>query len=139
MRVIGENAPVHCYTELYQNRIKLYSSMKYLYRSQLTRIGGTLNNHRHIKKICSQNSYLFGQRHLRVVISARQCPTTCNVNFVQNLLITHQISLFPWPAHSLDMSPIANVWDCIGRLTTRIAHSPQSTYKFWLLKEAVLN
>ncbi|GFS70924.1 transposable element Tcb1 transposase [Trichonephila clavipes] len=29
--------------------------------------------------------------------------------------------LLPWPAYSLDMSPIKHVWDLVGR---RLAHDP---------------
>ncbi|GFW28284.1 transposable element Tcb2 transposase [Trichonephila clavipes] len=42
---------------------------------------------------------------------------------VQDFCSAQHMQLFPWPAYSLDISPIEHVWDLDGR---RLAHDPCS-------------
>ncbi|GFW71576.1 hypothetical protein TNCV_2310111 [Trichonephila clavipes] len=45
---------------------------------------------------------------------------------VRDLCLAQHMQLLPWPAYSLDMSPIEHVWYWVGRRLTRDPHSAAS-------------
>ncbi|GFV30659.1 transposable element Tcb1 transposase [Trichonephila clavipes] len=49
------------------------------------------------------------------------------------------MQLLPWPAYSLDMSPIVHVWDLVGRCLTRDPRSAASKDKHLLSIQAIWN
>ncbi|GFX95235.1 transposable element Tcb1 transposase [Trichonephila clavipes] len=81
--------------------------------SPLVSIAGTLNCKRYISEMlepvvlpCLQGlaTAIFQQDNARPHVA----------RIVQRFFINHQIELFPWPAHSLDLSPIENMWSMIA-------------------------
>ncbi|GFV24814.1 transposable element Tcb2 transposase [Trichonephila clavipes] len=49
------------------------------------------------------------------------------------------VTLLPWPAYSLDMSPIEQVWDLVGRCLARDPRSAASKDELLLHKQATWN
>ncbi|GFW91533.1 transposable element Tcb1 transposase [Trichonephila clavipes] len=46
------------------------------------------------------------------------------------------IELFPWPAHSLDLSPIENMWSMVSQRLTQITPLAATSDQLWQLVEA---
>ncbi|XP_071039863.1 fatty acyl-CoA reductase 1 [Parasteatoda tepidariorum] len=54
------------------------------------------------------------------------------IRTVQSFLASRQVQLLPWPAYSLDISPIEHVWDFSGRRLTRDHRPVASTDELWV-------
>ncbi|GFW04833.1 transposable element Tcb1 transposase [Trichonephila clavipes] len=50
--------------------------------------------------------------------------------------VNHQIELLPWPARSLDLSPIENMWFMVTQFLTQITPSAATPDQLWQRVEA---
>ncbi|GFV35042.1 transposable element Tcb1 transposase [Trichonephila clavipes] len=50
---------------------------------------------------------------------------------VQGFFVNHQIELLPWPARSLDLSPIENMWSMVAQRLTQITPPAATPDKLW--------
>ncbi|GFY23603.1 transposable element Tcb1 transposase [Trichonephila clavipes] len=57
-------------------------------------------------------------------------------SILQWFFVTHQIELLPWPARSLDLSPIKNMWSMVTQQSTHITHPTTTPDQLWQLVEA---
>ncbi|GFT84705.1 transposable element Tcb1 transposase [Trichonephila clavipes] len=55
---------------------------------------------------------------------------------VQRFFFNHQIELFPWPAHSPDLSPIENMWRIVAQRLTQITPPAATPDQLWQRVEA---
>ena len=61
------------------------------------------------------NAFIFQDDHARVI----------RARFVHAHLQFGRITTLPWPAESLDLSPMEHLWDILGRRVRRRPHKPQ--------------
>ncbi|GFU57876.1 transposable element Tcb1 transposase [Trichonephila clavipes] len=50
---------------------------------------------------------------------------------VQRFFVNHQIELFLWPASSLDLSPIENMWSMVAQRLTQITPPAATPDQLW--------
>ncbi|GFW90723.1 transposable element Tcb1 transposase [Trichonephila clavipes] len=55
---------------------------------------------------------------------------------VQRFFVNHQIDLLPWPARSLDLSPIENMWSMVVQQLTQITPPASTPDQLWQRVEA---
>ncbi|GFX14081.1 transposable element Tcb1 transposase [Trichonephila clavipes] len=55
---------------------------------------------------------------------------------VQRFFVNHQIELLPWPACSLDFSPIENIWSMVAQRLTQITPPAATPDQLWQRVEA---
>ncbi|GFV85837.1 transposable element Tcb1 transposase [Trichonephila clavipes] len=55
---------------------------------------------------------------------------------VQRFFVNHQIELLPWPARSLDLSPIENMWFMLAQRLTQITPPAATPDQLWQRVEA---
>ncbi|GFV65964.1 transposable element Tcb1 transposase [Trichonephila clavipes] len=55
---------------------------------------------------------------------------------VQSFFVNHQIELLPWPARSLDLSPIENMWSMVAKRLTQITPPAATPDQLWQRVEA---
>ncbi|GFW59258.1 transposable element Tcb1 transposase [Trichonephila clavipes] len=55
---------------------------------------------------------------------------------VQRFLVNHQIELLPWPARSLDLSPIENMWSVVAQRLIQITPPAATPDQLWQRVEA---
>ncbi|GFX07764.1 transposable element Tcb1 transposase [Trichonephila clavipes] len=58
------------------------------------------------------------------------------VRIVQRFFINHPIELLPWPARSLDLSPIENMWYMVAQRLTQITPPAAPPDQLWQHLEA---
>ncbi|GFX42142.1 transposable element Tcb1 transposase [Trichonephila clavipes] len=58
------------------------------------------------------------------------------VRIVQRFFVNHQIELLPWPARSLDLSPIENMWFMVAQRLTQITPPAATSDQLWQHAEA---
>ncbi|GFV57029.1 transposable element Tcb2 transposase [Trichonephila clavipes] len=58
---------------------------------------------------------------------------------VKSYLDSQQVQLLPWPAYSLDMSPIEHLWDIVGRRLARDLRPVASIDELWLRIQTIWN
>ncbi|GFV85496.1 transposable element Tcb1 transposase [Trichonephila clavipes] len=51
---------------------------------------------------------------------------------VQRFFVNHRIELLPWPARSLDLSPIENMWSMITQRLTQITPQAATPDHLWI-------
>ncbi|GFU79706.1 transposable element Tcb1 transposase [Trichonephila clavipes] len=55
---------------------------------------------------------------------------------VQRFFVNHQIELLPWPARSLDLSPIENMWSMVAQRLNQITPPSATPDQLWQRVEA---
>ncbi|GFW70846.1 transposable element Tcb1 transposase [Trichonephila clavipes] len=55
---------------------------------------------------------------------------------VQRSFVNHQIELLPWPARSMDLSPIENMWSMAAERLTQMTPPAATTDQLWQRGEA---
>ncbi|GFV26275.1 transposable element Tc3 transposase [Trichonephila clavipes] len=88
--------------------IMVWGGIRYHSRTLLVRIAGTLNSQRYISEVLEPVvlPYLQGLATAIFQQNNARLHVTC---IVQRVFVNHQIELLPWPARSLDLSPIENM------------------------------
>ncbi|GFX83488.1 transposable element Tcb1 transposase [Trichonephila clavipes] len=85
----------------------------------LVRIVGTLNSQRYISEVLEPVVLPYLQ-DLATAIFQEDNAGPHVAHIVQNFFVNHQIEMFPWPAHFLDLSPIENMWPMVAQRLTQI-------------------
>ncbi|GFW96665.1 transposable element Tcb1 transposase [Trichonephila clavipes] len=86
---------------------------------QLLRIAGTLNRQRYISEVL-EPVVLPYLRSLATAIFQQDNARPHVARIVQRFFVNHQIELLPWPARSMDLSPIENMWFMVAQRLTQI-------------------
>ncbi|GFX00165.1 transposable element Tcb1 transposase [Trichonephila clavipes] len=96
---------------------------------------GTLNTQRYIPEVLEPAvlPYLQG---LATAIFHQDNARTHVPHIVQEFFVIHQIELLPWPARSLDLSPIENMWSIVAQRLTQISPPAATPDKLWQRVEA---
>ncbi|GFY36546.1 transposable element Tcb1 transposase [Trichonephila clavipes] len=94
--------------------IMVWRGILYHYRTPLVCIAGTLNSQRYIFDVLEPVvlPYLQG---LATAIYQQDNARPHMARIVQRFFVNHQIELLPWPARSLDLSPIENMWSMVAQ------------------------
>ncbi|GFW02310.1 transposable element Tcb1 transposase [Trichonephila clavipes] len=116
----------------------VWGAIAYHGRSQLLRIVGNLNSTRYINEVLQPQAIPFLQGLPGAVFQQNNArPHVAKT--VKSYLDSQQVQLLPWPAYSLDMSPIEHVWDIVGRCLARDIHPVASTDELWLRIRKIWN
>ncbi|GFX37294.1 transposable element Tcb1 transposase [Trichonephila clavipes] len=115
--------------------IMVWGGIGYHSRTPLVRIVGILNSQRCISEVLEPVvlPYLQG---LATAIFQQDNARPHVTRIVQSFFVNHQIELLPWPARSLDLSPIENMWSIVAQRLTQItppAATPDQFGKMWEL------
>ncbi|GFT21392.1 transposable element Tcb1 transposase [Trichonephila clavipes] len=104
-------------------------------RNPLVRIAGTLNSQDYISEVLEPVvlPYLQGLATATFQLDNARSHVT---RIVQKFFVNHQIELFPWPAYSLDLSPIENMWFMVAQRFTRITSPAATPDQLWQRGEA---
>ncbi|UYV70367.1 hypothetical protein LAZ67_7002704 [Cordylochernes scorpioides] len=97
---------------------------------QEVRIAGTLNSQRYISKVLEPVvlPYLQG---LPTAIFPQDNARPHVTHIVQRFFVNRQIELLPWPARSLDLSPIENMWFMVAQRLTQITSPAATPDQLW--------
>ncbi|GFV73868.1 transposable element Tcb1 transposase [Trichonephila clavipes] len=109
--------------------------IEYHSRTPLVRIAGTLNSQRYISEVAEPVvlPYLQG---LTTAIFQQDNARPHVARIVKRFFVNHQIELFPWPARSLDLSPIENMWPMVAQRLTQITLLASIRDQLWQRVEA---
>ncbi|GFV02689.1 transposable element Tcb1 transposase [Trichonephila clavipes] len=115
--------------------IMLWGGIGYHFRTSLVRIAGTLNGQRYISEMLDTVvlPYLQG---LATAIFQQDNAQPHVPRIVQRYSVNHNIELFPWLAHSPDLSPIENMWPMVAQRLTQITPQAATPDKLWQRVEA---
>ncbi|GFT76274.1 transposable element Tc3 transposase [Trichonephila clavipes] len=99
--------------------IIVWGGIGYHSRSPLVRIASTLNSQSYISEVLEPVvlPYLQG---LATAIFQQDNARPHVAHIVQRFFVNHQIELLLWPARSLDLSPIENIWPMVAQRLTQI-------------------
>ncbi|GFV67410.1 transposable element Tcb1 transposase [Trichonephila clavipes] len=92
----------------------LWDGIGYHSRTPLVRITGTLSSRCYIFEVGVPVVLLYVQG-LATVIFQQDNLQPYVARIVQRVFIIHQIELLPWPARSLDLSPIESMWSMVAQ------------------------
>ncbi|GFU75661.1 transposable element Tcb1 transposase [Trichonephila clavipes] len=94
--------------------IMVWDGIGYHSHTPLIRIAGTLNSQRYISEVLEPVvlPYLQG---LATAIFQQDNARSHVARIVQRFFLNYQIELLPWPACSLDLSPIENMWSMVDQ------------------------
>ncbi|GFU05959.1 transposable element Tcb1 transposase [Trichonephila clavipes] len=110
--------------------IMVWGGIGYYSRTPLVRIAGTLNSQHYISKVL-EPVVLHYLLSLATVISQQDNMRPHVARIVQRLFVNHQIELLPWPARSLGLSPIENMWSMIAQRLTQITPPAATPDQLW--------
>lgn len=115
--------------------IMVWGGIGYLSRTPLVRIAGTLTSQRYISEVLEPVvlSYLQG---LPTAIFQQDNARPHVARIVQGFFVNHQIELLPWPARSLDLSPIENMWSMVAQQLTQSSSPAVTPDQLWQRVEA---
>ncbi|GFV98642.1 transposable element Tcb1 transposase [Trichonephila clavipes] len=116
--------------------IMVWGGIGYHSRTSLVRIAGTLNSERYISEVLEPVvlPYLQG---LATAIFEEDNARPHVARIVQGFFVNHQIELLLWPARSLDLSPIENMWSMAAQRLTQITPPEATPDQLWQRVEAV--
>ncbi|GFX01336.1 transposable element Tcb1 transposase [Trichonephila clavipes] len=102
--------------------IMVRGGIGYHSRTPLVQIACTLNSKRYISEVLEPVvlPYLQG---LATAIFQQDNARPHVARIDQRFFVNHQIELLPWPTHSLDPSPIENMWSMVAQRLTQITPS----------------
>ncbi|GFW47998.1 transposable element Tcb1 transposase [Trichonephila clavipes] len=94
--------------------IMTWGGIGYPSRTPLVRTAGTLNSQRYITEVLEPvvPPYLQG---FATATFQQDNARPHLARIVQRFFVNPQIELHPWPAHSLDLSPIENMWSMVAQ------------------------
>ncbi|GFY19554.1 transposable element Tcb1 transposase [Trichonephila clavipes] len=104
-------------------------------RTPLVRIAGTLNSQPYISEVMELVVLPYFQG-LATAIFQQDNAQPQVTRIVQRFFVNHQIELLPWPAHSLDLSPIENMWSMAAQRLTQITPLAATPDQLWKRVEA---
>ncbi|GFU54506.1 transposable element Tcb1 transposase [Trichonephila clavipes] len=112
-----------------------WGGIGYHSRTLLVRIAGTLNSQCYISEVLEPVAlpYLQG---LATAIFQQDNARPHVARIVQRSFFNHQIELLPWPARSLDLSLIENMWSMVAERLTQITPSAATPDRLWQRVEA---
>ncbi|GFX29386.1 transposable element Tc3 transposase [Trichonephila clavipes] len=115
--------------------IMVWGGIGYHSRTPLVRIAGTLNSQRYISEVLEPAvlPYLQG---LATAIFQQDNAQPHLARIVQRFFVNPQIELLPWPARSLDLSPIENMWSVVAQRLTQITPPAATPDQLWQRVEA---
>ncbi|UYV76889.1 TMEM62 [Cordylochernes scorpioides] len=115
--------------------IMVWDGIGYHSRTPLVRIAGTLNSQRYISEVLEPIilPYLQG---LPTAIFQQDNAQPHMARIVQRFLFNRQIELLPWPARSLKLSPIENMWSMVAQRLTQITSPAATPDQLWQRVEA---
>ncbi|GFU01019.1 transposable element Tcb1 transposase [Trichonephila clavipes] len=102
----------------------------YLSLTPLVRITGTLNSQLYISEVLEPVVHLYLQG-LATALFQQDNAQPHVARVVQRFFVNHQIELFPWPARSLDLSPILNMWSMVAQRLTQITPLAATPNQLW--------
>ncbi|GFV88247.1 transposable element Tcb1 transposase [Trichonephila clavipes] len=94
--------------------IMVLGGIGYHSRTPLVRIAGTLNSERYISEVL-EPVVLHYIQGLATAIFQEDNARPHVACIVQRFFVNHQIELLLWPARSLDVSPIENIWPMVAQ------------------------
>ncbi|GFV39302.1 transposable element Tcb1 transposase [Trichonephila clavipes] len=115
--------------------IMVWGGIGYHSRTSLVLIAGTLNSQRYISEVLEPVVLPFLQG-LATAIFQQDNARPHVARLVRRFFINHQVELLPWPAHSLDLSPIENMWSMVDRRLTQITPPAATPDQLWQRVEA---
>ncbi|GFS95963.1 transposable element Tcb1 transposase [Trichonephila clavipes] len=91
---------------------------------------GTLNSQRYISEVLEPVvlPYLQG---LATAIFQKGNARPHVARIIQRFFVNHQIELLPWPARSLDLSPIENMWSMVAQRLSQITPPAATPDQLW--------
>ncbi|GFX26759.1 transposable element Tc1 transposase [Trichonephila clavipes] len=92
--------------------------------------------HRGERMLNSCSTTLVLHRGLATAIFQQDNARPHVARIVQRLFVSHQIELLPWPARSLDLSPIENMWSMVAQRLTQITPPANTPDQLWQRGEA---
>ncbi|GFV23575.1 transposable element Tcb1 transposase [Trichonephila clavipes] len=101
----------------------VWGGIGYPSRTPLVRIVGTFNSHSYISGVLEPIVLLYLQ-DLVTAIFQQDNARPHETRVVQRFFVNHQIELLPWPARSLDLSPIENMWFMVAQRLIQITPLP---------------
>ncbi|GFX01893.1 transposable element Tcb1 transposase [Trichonephila clavipes] len=104
-------------------------------RTPLVQIDGSLNSQRYISE-ASEPVVLPYLQGMTTAIFQQDNALPHVVCIVKRFFVSHQIELLPWPARSLDISPIENIWLIVVPRLTQITPPSATTDHIWQRVEA---
>ncbi|GFX29159.1 transposable element Tc3 transposase [Trichonephila clavipes] len=115
--------------------IMVWGGIGYHFRTPLVHIAGTLNSKRYISEVLEPVvlPYLQG---LATAIFQKDNVQPHVARIVQIFFVNYQIELLPWPARSLDLSPIENMWSIVAQRLTHITPPAATPDHLWQRVEA---
>ena len=120
-RYTGEHNLSTCILQRYRGpapSVMVWGANGYNMRSRLLHIEGNLNSNRYIREVLQPEVLpLLQATPYAIFQQDNACPHVARI--VQDFFQRRQVSLLPWSARSLDMSPIEHVWDMVGRRLIR--------------------
>ncbi|GFV40516.1 transposable element Tcb1 transposase [Trichonephila clavipes] len=96
-----------------------WGSIGYHSRTPLVRISDTLNRQRYISEVLEPVVLPYLQS-LGTAIFQQDNAQSHVARIVQRFFVNRQIELLPWPARSLDLLSIENIWSMVAQRLTQI-------------------
>ncbi|GFT36975.1 transposable element Tcb1 transposase [Trichonephila clavipes] len=106
--------------------IMVWRGIGYHSRTPLVHTAGTLNIQRYIFEVLEPVVLPYFQCLAKAIFQQDNARPHVS-RIVQRFFVNHQIELLPWPARSLDLSPIENMWSMNAQRLTRL--HPQLPYQ----------
>ncbi|GFU69571.1 transposable element Tcb1 transposase [Trichonephila clavipes] len=115
--------------------IMVWGSTGYHFRTSLVCIARTLKSQRYISEVLDPVVLPYVQG-LATAIFQQDNALPHVARIVQRFFVNHQIELFPWLTHSLDLSPIENMWSMVAQRLTQITPPAATLDQLWQCVEA---
>ncbi|GFW94288.1 transposable element Tcb1 transposase [Trichonephila clavipes] len=115
--------------------IMVWGGIGYNSRTPLVRIAGTLNSRRYMYEVLEPVVLPYFQG-LATAIFQQDNGRPHMARNIQRFLVNHQIKLLPWPARSLDLSPIKNKWFMVAQRLIQLTTPAAKPDQLWQRVEA---
>ncbi|GFX09747.1 transposable element Tcb1 transposase [Trichonephila clavipes] len=115
--------------------IMVWGGIVYHSRTPLVCIAGILNNQRYISDVLEPVVLLYLQL-LATAVFQQDNARLHVARIVQRFFVNPQIELLPWPARSLDLWPIENMWSMTTQRLTQITPPAAPPDQLWKSVEA---
>ncbi|GFV98323.1 transposable element Tcb1 transposase [Trichonephila clavipes] len=110
--------------------IMVWSGIGYHSHTPLVRIAGTLNSQPYISEVLEPVDLLYLQG-LATAIFQQDNARPHVARIVQRFFVNHQVELLSWPARSLNLSPIENMWSMVAQRLTQITTPAATPDQLW--------
>ncbi|GFW64080.1 transposable element Tcb1 transposase [Trichonephila clavipes] len=115
--------------------IMVWGGIGYHSHTPLVRIAGTLNSQRYISEVLEPVVLPYVQGLVTAIFQQDNArPHVARI--VQRFFVNHQVELLSWPARSLDLSPIENMWSMASERLTQITTPAATPDQLWQREEA---